>query len=93
MSESTGIANAGPPDGQPPDQLVRVSLLRILLSWVCFGTGDLVSRFIEPLLGRWYEWPYRIYNMLMTCSSDLQSNDARGPWDLYKTAAEECPRV
>lgn len=73
MAEPTDIGNTGLLDGQPPGQSGRVSLLSIMLSWGCFGTGDFISRTIKPVLGRWFEWPYRIYNKLMVWSVDLQS--------------------
>jgi len=65
---------------RPPVRLDRVSFIRIALAWACFGIGDVISHTLEPVLGRWFEWPYRVYNALMVWSGDLQSNDQRGPW-------------
>ena len=52
---------------------------RIALSWVFYWTGDLVSRVVH-----YWPWesfhPYWIYNWLMGVASDLQGDDARGPW-------------
>jgi len=46
------------------------------LVWI----GDAIYRTIEPVFGRWFGWPYRIYNRLMLKSVDLQGDDLRGPW-------------
>jgi hypothetical protein len=54
--------------------------LRIILSWGCYWTGDAVSRTVEPIFGRWFEWPYVIYSRLMLWSDSLQGDDPRGPW-------------
>ena len=53
---------------------------RIILSWACYWIGDGVSRTIEPLFGKWFEWPYRLYSKFMCWSDNLQDNDPRGPW-------------
>ena len=54
--------------------------MRILLSWICFYIGDFVWGVVEPILGRWFQWPYRLYNKFMIWSEVLQGDDKRGPW-------------
>lgn len=53
----------------------------IALSWVCWMIGHAVSLTIEPILGHWFEWPYRLYNTFMVWSSDLQGDSTSGPWE------------
>lgn len=52
---------------------------RTALSWACYWTGDLVSKTIEPVFGRWFEWPYRLYSKFILWSDDWQG-DGEGPW-------------
>jgi hypothetical protein len=54
--------------------------MRIAASWACYWAGDLVSKTVEPVLGHWFEWPYRTYNRLMNWADRLQGDDPRGPW-------------
>lgn len=54
--------------------------MRLILSWMCYWIGDLVSRTIEPMFGWHYEWPYRFYSWWMVTAHDLQGGDPRGPW-------------
>ena len=57
-----------------------VTSMKTLLSWTCYWIGDAISRTIEPLFGRWFVWPYRIYNWFVLRSVDLQEDNSRGPW-------------
>jgi hypothetical protein len=54
--------------------------MRIIASWICFWIGDFISRIVEPVFGRWFEWPYRLYNRFMIWSDYLQGRDHSGPW-------------
>jgi hypothetical protein len=54
--------------------------MRIFASWICFWGGDFVIRMVEPIFGRWFEWPYGLYNRLMIWSADLQDGSPDGPW-------------
>jgi hypothetical protein len=54
--------------------------MSLALSWALYWIGDGISRTALPVLGRWLEWQYRIYNWCMVESADLQDGDTRGPW-------------
>lgn len=57
-------------------------MIRIALSWTCYGLGDFWSRVaVNRGLGEWFEWPYIVYNRLMNWAHQLQGDDPRGPWE------------
>jgi hypothetical protein len=58
-----------------------IDMIRLALSYVCYGLGDCVWRFgVDAWLGDRFEWPHRLYQRFMLWSSDLQGDDKRGPW-------------
>lgn len=62
--------------------------MRAAAAWTLFWLGDMVSKTIEPALGRWFEWPYLIYHRLMCWSDDIQG-DGPGPWGPVSQAAAD----
>jgi hypothetical protein len=54
-------------------------MMKILFSWI-YRIGDAISRTIEPVFGRWFAWPYSVYNWFTIRSVELQGDDPRGPW-------------
>jgi hypothetical protein len=54
--------------------------MRTLMAWFYFILGDVASRTLNPTLGHWFEWPYRLYSWLMGKSIDWQGRGPNGPW-------------
>jgi hypothetical protein len=55
--------------------------MREAASWTLYCTGDFISKtIVTRTLGYWFEWPYRLYNLVMVSALDVQGA-GNGPWE------------
>jgi hypothetical protein len=58
-----------------------MTCIRLALAWILYYAGDLACRFGSAgWLGKHFEFPYRLYNCLMSWSTDCQGGLQIGPW-------------